>query len=287
MTQSTTRSLRRAFLCLTAVFAPLTLPAATINVPVQQKTIQAGIDASSDGDTVLVAPGTYYENIDFKGKAITVTSSGGAAVTTIDGGNKPGVATVLFANGETSASVISKLTIRGGGDALVSGGSGVGGIYVNQASPTIQNNTVTANYCYNIGVEFGTATISGNEISGVLQSQGQSYCFYGGGIFLGGTPDSLTGLGSVVEGNTIENNLAGSGISMWAAQNVLIMNNIIRGNISPEPGSAFTSANSTRTAIVQNIIYGNTSTCGGALAFQDGKLVDRLLLHSYCEQHHC
>jgi hypothetical protein len=43
------------------------------------------------------------------------------------------------------------------------------------------------------------------------------------------------------------------------------MNNTIRNNISPDPGSAFTSANSGGTAIVQNLIYDNTSGCGGAL----------------------
>jgi polygalacturonase len=40
-------------------------------------TIQSAIIAAANGDTVLVAPGTYSENIDFLGKAITVTSSGG------------------------------------------------------------------------------------------------------------------------------------------------------------------------------------------------------------------
>src|SRR2546428_9154943 len=66
---------------------PHTARAATINVPAGQPTIQAAINAASNGDTVLVAPGTYYENINFMGKAITVTSAGGPSVTTINGGD--------------------------------------------------------------------------------------------------------------------------------------------------------------------------------------------------------
>ena len=63
-------------------------------------TIQAGINAAAvNGDTRPCRAGHVqrkYSN--FNGKAITVTSSGGAAVTIIDGGYKPGIATVTFAN---------------------------------------------------------------------------------------------------------------------------------------------------------------------------------------------
>ncbi|NQU04868.1 MAG: T9SS type A sorting domain-containing protein [Calditrichaeota bacterium] len=48
--------------------------ARVINIPDDQETIQAGIDAAEDGDTVLVQPGEYYESINFEGKAITVGS---------------------------------------------------------------------------------------------------------------------------------------------------------------------------------------------------------------------
>jgi hypothetical protein len=276
--------LRSVLVCALSMLATASLAQTTIHVGPGQAytTIQSGIDAASAGDTVLVASGTYNENINFDGKAITVTSSGGAAATTINGGNKPGLATVTFANGETRSSVISGFTITGGGDTIFSGNSD-GGVYVSGGSPTIQGNTVTANYCHDIDVQFGAAAILNNEVSGVLAGQGSgvdlSYCTFGSGIHLGGTNNYVNGLGSIVIGNTIENNngqepagisgIVGGGIFIWAAQNVLIMNNIIRNNTVGDPGSAFVSANSTGTVIVQNLIYGNTS-CAGAIAPENG-----------------
>ena len=65
---------------LGATAALATLPATafaatTLNVPGTYATIQAAIVAAADGDTVLVAPGTYDERIDFLHKNITVQSS--------------------------------------------------------------------------------------------------------------------------------------------------------------------------------------------------------------------
>ncbi|MBU0754844.1 MAG: hypothetical protein KJ645_06860 [Planctomycetes bacterium] len=65
------------------------MQASTIRIPSDYPAIQQGIDAADHGDLVLVAEGTYLENIHFLGKSIAVNSSSGPDVTFIDGGDPP------------------------------------------------------------------------------------------------------------------------------------------------------------------------------------------------------
>jgi len=61
------------------------ISAETLHVPGQYPTIQSAVNASQNGDTVLVAPGSYEENVDIQGKQITLTSSHGPYETFILG----------------------------------------------------------------------------------------------------------------------------------------------------------------------------------------------------------
>ncbi len=147
------------------------LSAAIINIPEDYPTIQSGIDASADGDTVIVYPGTYMENINFNGRNITLGSlyvttryPGYIAQTIIDGN---GQTVVQIINGETC--VLNGLTIYNGSDFHTGGGiniinsnpilknlrihgcsswNGGAGIYCENASPVIDRC-----FLYNNGAE--------------------------------------------------------------------------------------------------------------------------------------
>ena len=134
----------RLVLCVSTFTLSITIPAVAgkiIRVPANQPTIQAAISAANNGDTVVVSPGTYFENINFFGKAITVKSSNGSSVTIIDGQQIAPV--VTFNSNETSTSVLSGFTVQNGTSTFNSGYAG-GGIYISFSSPTIKNNRGSA-----------------------------------------------------------------------------------------------------------------------------------------------
>lgn len=116
-----------------------------INVPADYDTIQLAIDAAFDGDEVIVAPGTYNEVVDFKGKAIHLRSSDGPDVTTIDATGLDNSA-VLAITGEGSDTILEGFTITGGTGHEISTFTFVGGgMTIKQTSPTVIDCVFTEN----------------------------------------------------------------------------------------------------------------------------------------------
>jgi len=167
----------------------------TISVPADQSTIQAGIDAAVNGDTVLVADGEYSGtgniNLDFWSKYIVVMSENGPLACIINClASGQGF---YFHSGETNSAVVDGFTILGGNNNYGGGirienssptithcvirnnyGYYGGGIYMNNASPlivrcTVANNSATNGggiYFTNSSPLITTSIISGNASSG-------------------------------------------------------------------------------------------------------------------------
>ena len=114
----------------------VSVSATQLKVPSAYSTIQAAIDAASAGDTVLVADGTYTENLSID-KDIKIISENGAEKTIIDGGKIKEV--VVFGSSITRDCVLDGFTVTNGG------GDDAGGILVSGGFPILRNLIITGN----------------------------------------------------------------------------------------------------------------------------------------------
>lgn len=227
-------------------------------------TIQSAINAASDGFEIVVAPGVYFERIDFLGKAVQVISvapldAAIVAATVIDGGD--GGHVVTFASGETPQTVLCGLTVRNGN--AVHGG----GIYcINGSSPVIQRNVIRENFCVLHG---GGIHISSDSSPFVYANTiTENVCEgRGGGIYAESSA-------SVISANIFQSNRAGcssgGGIHLDAgADAVLIENNLILENQSTFGGGA--QIEHCSPSIVRNRFIANVGNPrGAAISFVDG-----------------
>ncbi len=197
-----------------------------IYVPDDHGTIQEALHAALDGDTVIVRPGTYTENIDFMGKAVTLASECGVDLTVIDGGRAGSV--VLFSSGEKPDSIIEGFSLINGSGTLDNSNLLGGGICCrNGSSPTIRSNRITDNKAlFGGGIacnDSSSPLIAGNTIARNIADEAVGY---GGGIAC------MYGSSPTIKGNVIAGNLAGYfGGGVYSSLGTpLLTDNIIAGN---------------------------------------------------------
>jgi len=244
-------------------------------------TIQPAIDAATDGDTILVAPGVYVlaEPLGLRGKSVRVRASAGPESTVleraqdddddvvrigIDAGAGP---VVVIDAGESRDTVLDGFTIRGG-----RGLSG-GGILIRDASPTVIGCRITGNTAERFGggvaVERGSprfvdCTITGNR------------ALRGGAVWLYEAADAA------IERSTIDRNVAieiGGGVYCGTGSSPRLDHVTVAGNAALFVGGGVYHDFGARPHVTNSILQDNA---GGSL--DDGGVAPALVEYSCVER---
>lgn len=208
-------------------------PAAVIHVPGDQPTIQAGIDAAAKRDTVLVAPGTYFESVNLRGKVVTLASEAGAQSTIIDAGQADAV--VTFSDGGSGHgrrlrhAHVNGFTLRNG---LV--GVSMKGGYLKVEDCIITGNAQAAVHAWLANIDVIHNLIRDNANDGVVL---------------------VTPKRAHVDDNRIESN-GGTGVVLERPHLTIVARNVIRGNSGPK-GAGLRTSGPDGVDVADNLIVGN------------------------------
>lgn len=199
----------------------------TTTVPGTSPTVQDAILAAADGAVICVAAGTYFENIDFGGRDVTLLGVEGPEHTTLDGedGWDLLLPVVTFQTGETAGAVLEGFTIRGG----ATDGQG-GGVRILEASPTLRDLVISENYAGDYAEEGGgggiyarggAPTITSVRVEDNAAAGGTEGDYYGlgGGIMLDAAP-------AVLENVTVSENLAGDGGGIYLRDSDAVLRHV-------------------------------------------------------------
>ncbi|MBN2181091.1 MAG: right-handed parallel beta-helix repeat-containing protein [Sedimentisphaerales bacterium] len=233
------------------------------NEPADFDNIQAAIEYAQNGDTIIVKPGTYNENVRFNNKAITLTSTApddpnvvNSTIITSDTGYS-----VSFDANEVNDSILTGFTITGRG------------VYCNiGTSPTISKNTIRD--CSSWGI-YGKENIPGEVKAAPIISNNIISNNKGGIAYCDGPVTN-----NVITKNeyTIFETTYGGGLSFCNGE---ISGNIISDNFSIYKGGACYGCNGN---ISNNIITGNSSfIAGGALCNCFGDIHNNIITGNKCD----
>jgi nitrous oxidase accessory protein NosD len=251
--------------------------AGTLRVPQQYRSIQRAVDAAAPGDTVLVGPGRYSENILIQ-KSLVLKSSMGARLTTLDGGRIGSPVGILGTGSENVA--VSGFTITGGAFLLESSlaypNSWGAGVFVDTiAKVTVRDSIITGNSgCAGDGIASfnSSVTVSDNV---VRNNDPMDWCPGNGAtIRLIGTQEYSPA--ATVERNEVTDN-DGVAISADLFDSIVVRENRISGNgvpleNSPTGAGIVVGLVRTEALIADNWIFHNVASTGAGLvatAFSD------------------
>jgi parallel beta-helix repeat protein len=240
---------------LTLVIDPLPCSAVTIHVPSGQPTIQAGIDAASAGDTVLVDCGTYYEHdIIMKSGVYLTSDTGRADCVTVDAQQQ---GRVFYCDGVDATTSIVGFTITGG---LATGSWPDfvgGGMYCLSSSPTLADCTFSNNQATINGGGMNCSGSSSPTLTGCAFSGNQAV--EGGGVYCGHS-SSPTLTGCTFSGNQAEE---GGGMYYWDSSPTLT-DCTFSGNQATFNGGGMVCSSSSPT-LTNCTFSANAATNGGGM----------------------
>jgi len=216
-------------------------------------TIAGAISRTTSGDSIVIAAGTYGENLSVNSNLSL--NGAGARATIIDGGshNADGGGGRVLVISNTAHVAVSNLTIQNG---IANSGGGV----LNSGTLTINNCSVLGNSAGNESVaggggilNYGTLTINNSTLSGNTVSARNAY---GGAIYNSG---SLTINTSTLNGNSATGILGtwGGGVGNYGKAS--INSSTFSGNSSTTGGNIY---NGGTAATIQNSILANSTTAG-------------------------
>jgi len=229
---------------LLALGAVLGAPAATIHV-YPGASIQAALDMAGTGDEVLVHPGTYAERINFHGKVVTLRSSDGPDVTTIDGQQSGTVVTCGTAAGP--GPVLDGFRITGGQ------GSNGGGMFIVGASPTVRNCVFASNHAQYGG---GVFVQSGQPLlTGCVFTQ-NSADGSGAGVYFYGLPGQAAG--TLVDCRFEENNAEsrGGALRNWDSSPTIVRC-VFYANHARVEGAGIANGGASSPTVTDCVFYAN------------------------------
>lgn len=222
------------------------------------QTIQQAINASQDGDTIVVKPGTYAEQVGFSGRKVTVRSEApddpaivAATIIAADSGYS-----VFFDFGEGATSVLEGFTIT------------TRGVFCAGTAPTISKNRIRD--CAGPGVA-GESDAAPTIVSNTILSNRQ---------------EGIRGCNGLIEGNTISQNGGGLAQCHGTIRDNVISNNSLEG-IYVADGTIernIISRNSAGLAYCNGVIRGNRITDngdGGGMYFCDAEIVGNVIVGNY------
>lgn len=198
------------------------------------------IALASSGDTIRIAPGTYFENVVISDD-VELLGEAGASVTIVDGSAAGSVVTVPA----QVTAVINGLTLTNG-QATTGGGVNVAGAI------TLRNSTVSMNSA-SMGGGIGTDATGGAVIEIDACTISQNYSMIGGGIHSAGSQVSISA-STLADNGGFTSGSSGAGINLTGGSNLVLISSTVCGNDSEFGGglrsfdSDFELTNSTFSA---------------------------------------